>query len=107
MKPNSGQKLRSRIIKVLLSCEKPLTLADIELGLQNDATFASYPLSDSGKLISAMRRLKQSGKIEIVEPLFPDGLQVLGNRELTAVEWRYIRCQIPTLQRLAMIVDDV
>jgi hypothetical protein len=106
MKPNSGQKLRSRIIKVLLSCEKPLTLADIELGLQNDATFASYPLSRSGKLISAMRRLKQSGKIEIVETLFPNGLQVSG-RELAAVEWRYIRYQIPTLQRLAMIVDDV
>jgi hypothetical protein len=105
-RPNTSKKLRARIMALFRRADGPLTLDVVKQLLEVDAKNRGYPPPESYPIHRIVGEFKEKGALEIVEPLFPPHVDAYSNRELRVLEWRYVRYQIPTLNRLAMVVDE-
>ena len=105
-RPNTGKKLRTRVIAAVIGSGSPMTLTDIESWMDSDAAVRGYPAPKSSQIMGVVAELKEAGILETIMPLLPEGMYVSCNRELQAAVWRYTRYQVPPLLRLAMLADE-
>lgn len=103
---NTRNKLRQRIIKLFMAASRDLSTDDVVKALQEDANRHGYKAADFYKIRTTLGDLCNRNLLERDEPKIPRDAHIPSNRELQIMWAHYVTYRIPSLTRLAMLVDE-